>query len=104
MKLTLLVHTEAAMRASDMKALGGQLTLAREAAGRLRRLEDESVANGPLNIRVKEAGAAPPPPMPLASARGAAGPAGMGGDEALPPRLVSRRGVAPAVCRSAGVL
>ena len=61
MRLTLLVHTEAALRASDMKALGGQLTLAREAAGRLHRLEDESVANGPLNIRVKEPGAAPPP-------------------------------------------
>jgi tetratricopeptide (TPR) repeat protein len=64
MRLTLLVHTEAAVRAIDVKALGGQLTLAREAAGRLRRLEDESVADGPLNIRVKEAGAAAPSPMP----------------------------------------
>jgi tetratricopeptide (TPR) repeat protein len=61
MRLTLLVHTEAALTASNMKALGGQLTLAREAAGRLRRLEDESVADGPLNITVTDPGAAAPP-------------------------------------------
>ena len=41
MRLTLLVHTEAALRVNDVKALGDQITLARTAAGRLRRIEDD---------------------------------------------------------------
>jgi tetratricopeptide (TPR) repeat protein len=38
--LSLLVHTEAAVRLSDVNAFAGQLTLAREAVGRLRRVEE----------------------------------------------------------------
>jgi len=48
LKLTLLVHTEAALRASDARARGWQLALAREAVGRLRRLEEDVRVNGPL--------------------------------------------------------
>ena len=48
LKLMLLVHTEAALRASDGRAFGGQLALAREAVGRLRRLEEDLRVNGPL--------------------------------------------------------
>lgn len=48
LKLTLLVHTEAALRVSDAKAFGGQLTLARDSVGRLRNLDEEDRrVNGP---------------------------------------------------------
>lgn len=48
LKLTLLVHTEAALRAADVKAFGAQLTLAGDAIGRLRDLEEEDRrVNGP---------------------------------------------------------
>lgn len=49
MKLTVLVHTEAALVVNDMRAFGAQLTLAREAVGRLRRLEEDLKVNGPLD-------------------------------------------------------
>ena len=41
LSLSLLVHTEAAVRLSDVNAFAGQLTLAREAVGRLRRFEED---------------------------------------------------------------
>lgn len=48
LKLTLLVHTEAALRVNDVTGLGRQLTLADGALRRLRRLEDDFRRNGPL--------------------------------------------------------
>ena len=57
LKLTLLVHTEAALRVSDVKAFGGQLALAGEALARLRRLEeDDRRINGPLRTNEDEPG------------------------------------------------
>jgi len=57
LKLTLLVHTEAALRVSNVKAFGGQLALAREALARLRRLEeDDRRINGPLKTSEDEPG------------------------------------------------
>ena len=59
LKLTLLVHTEAALRVNevDVNAFGRQLTLAREAVARLRRLEeDDRRVNGPLKTREYEPG------------------------------------------------
>ena len=68
MKLTLLVHTEAALSVSDVKAFGEQLTLAREALARLRRLEeDDRRINGPLKTSEDDiSGAGAVATMPLA--------------------------------------
>ena len=60
LKLTLLVHTEAAVSVSDVKTFGEQLTLAREALARLRRLEeDDRRINGPLKTIEDEPGKKP---------------------------------------------
>ena len=57
LKLTLLVHTEAALSVSDVKTFGEQLMLAREALARLRRLdEDDRRINGPLKTSEDEPG------------------------------------------------
>ena len=70
LKLTLLVHTEAAIRVSevDVKAFGRQLALAREAVARLLRLEeDDRRINGPLKTSEDEPGierSDEPPPSP----------------------------------------
>jgi tetratricopeptide (TPR) repeat protein len=60
------VHTEAALRVSnDVKAYGGQLTLAREAVARLRRLdEDDRRINGPLSASDHEPGMLRPDASP----------------------------------------
>ncbi len=65
LKLTLLVHTEAALRVSDVTAFAGRLALAREAVGRLRRVEEDLIVNGPLNTGEHQPGmprSVEPPP------------------------------------------
>jgi hypothetical protein len=74
LKLTLLVHTEAALRVSDTGTFGVQLTLARDAVARLRRLEeDDRRINGPLDTSRRQPGPTSDAPPPSPGQRAAPG-------------------------------